>query len=140
MPNPQGEPDDTQAVPQTSAPPPARRPSPFAQFDTSVIERMRNELRSHIPGDPTFIAHVGTLLRSLLDHELAARRADAAEQPPTDEDRRRQELVELQAKHAEERAAEQKDADEAEAQRKAEEDALAAEPPPAPPQGQQAAA
>ena len=114
--------------------------SPFAQFDTPVIEKMRNELRSHIPGDPTFIAHVGTLLRSLLDHELAARRADAAEQPPTDEDRRRQELVELQAKHAEERQAEQKAAQEAEAERQAQEDALADKPSEQPPQGQQQAA
>lgn len=59
-------------------PPPAppsgqmpERSSPLAHLPTDMLSRMQRDMRSIIPSDPTFLAHVGVLLRALIQHEIS---------------------------------------------------------------------
>lgn len=45
--------------------------TPFSHLDTTYLNRVQKDLRSIIPSDPTFLAHVGALLRALIAHELS---------------------------------------------------------------------
>lgn len=64
--------NDEAPPPRPSDPPaqPRTIEGPFAHLDTAYLNRAQKELRNHIPSDPTFIAHVGVLLRSLIGYEL----------------------------------------------------------------------
>lgn len=50
----------------TGAPP----AGPFDHMDTAYLTTARKQLMSNIPGDPTWSAHVGNLMRSLISWEL----------------------------------------------------------------------
>lgn len=55
----------------------------FKQFDTTALTKVSNELIHAIPGDPTFIAHVGAILRAFIQSELSERKAkEASEEKP----------------------------------------------------------
>jgi hypothetical protein len=47
------------------------RTSPLAHLPTDVLSRMQRDMRSIIPSDPTFLAHVGVILRSLIQNEIS---------------------------------------------------------------------
>jgi hypothetical protein len=55
------------------------------QFDTAYLEKAKNQLIHIIPGDPTFTAHVGAILRALLQFELGQRRAAGQPDAPPDD-------------------------------------------------------
>ena len=44
--------------------------SPFAHLATDYLKRAQKDLRSHIPSDPTFLAHVSNLFQALIAHDL----------------------------------------------------------------------
>lgn len=56
--------------PNPPAPSADGRPAPLAHLDTQYLNRAQKDLRNFIPSDPTFLAHVGALLRALIQHEL----------------------------------------------------------------------
>lgn len=103
-------PYNDEAPPPRPADPPTQpaRTSPLAHLDTGLLNRMARDLRSNIPSDPTFMAHVGALWRATIAHELsnpdriAADKAalDAQAQAATDKAQ-----ADLAARHEAEKAA-----------------------------------
>lgn len=63
---------DEAPSPRPADPPaqPADRFTALAHLDTQYLNRAQKDLRNFIPSDPTFLAHVGALLRALIQHEL----------------------------------------------------------------------
>lgn len=63
---------DEAPSPRPADPPvqPADRSTALAHLDTQYLNRAQKDLRNFIPSDPTFLAHVGALLRALIQHEL----------------------------------------------------------------------
>lgn len=62
-----------EAPPPRPADPPVQpidRFTALAHLDTQYLNRAQKDLRNFIPSDPTFLAHVGALLRALIQHEL----------------------------------------------------------------------
>jgi hypothetical protein len=63
-------PDEAPSPRPGDPPAPPASNTPLAHLDTGLLNRMARDMRSFIPSDPTFMAHVGVLLRSLISHEL----------------------------------------------------------------------
>lgn len=53
------------------------------QFDDNSLDRMTKELIHPIPGDASFLAAAGALLRAMLQSELGSRRLAASLRPST---------------------------------------------------------
>jgi hypothetical protein len=69
--------------PQSTGTMPARTTA-LAHLDTTYLNRAQKDLRSNIPSDPTFLAHVGALLRALIGHELSSPDRIAADKDAAD--------------------------------------------------------
>jgi hypothetical protein len=46
-------------------------PTPLFHLDTEYLKSAQKALRSNIPSDPTFMAHVGAILRAIIQHDIA---------------------------------------------------------------------
>jgi hypothetical protein len=93
--------------PRSSGQPPERR-TPFAHLPTDYLNRVQKDLRSNIPSDPTFLSHVGTLLRALVQFDLSDPKRleidqQEAERAAAEADERRQKA--MADRHEQEKAA-----------------------------------
>jgi len=57
----------------------------FPSLDIEHLRRLRAQLRTNIPGDPTHTAVVSTLLGALVDQEIAYRPPVVVTRPPVEE-------------------------------------------------------
>lgn len=62
-------------------------------LDTQHLRKLRSNLASHLPGDPTFTAAAGAVLRALLDREIA--HPDRQDRDAADEELRAAQEAEL---------------------------------------------
>lgn len=64
---------DTLAAEHPTPLPVAAPPSPtgpFDHLDTGYLVQARKDLMHPIPGDPSFMAHLGNLMRTIIQHAL----------------------------------------------------------------------
>jgi hypothetical protein len=80
---------------------------PLEDLGYDQLVQLRKDLQSHIPGDPSWHASVGAILRHMLHKSMAVHPDNPVNKPEgekTPEEKRADEIRALQAKHAQERA------------------------------------
>lgn len=88
--------------------PPERPATPLAHLDTAYLNNAQKALRSNIPSDPTFMAHVGAILRAIIAFDLQHPDRIAADKTAADKaiaDEKERQDAALAARHETEKAA-----------------------------------